>query len=175
MYVYIQNDIISTKKKFINSILKNTEMDLSKTSNFIIDRLFELIVDKKKIKTIYLEPFIIKEYINNIEFLKNKYNLLNESKIDKKIIDISINKFLCEQMKKIRNELENEKNEKNEIIGVLSWKMFDCNIILGERDESFIDILEPKLNNIMKIINEINSTSSLEEKEMIINKYYGIS
>ena len=50
--------------------------------------------------------------------------------------------------------------------------MFDCNIILGERDESFIDILEPKLNNIMKIINEINSTSSLEEKEMIINKYY---
>ena len=75
-------------------------------------------------------------------------------------------------MKKIRNQFENNKNE---IIGVLSWKMFDCNIILGERDESFIDILEPKLNNIMKIINEINSTSSLEEKEMIINKYYGIS
>ena len=80
-----------------------------------------------------LEPLIIKEYLKNIEFLKNKDSVinnesLNELKIDKKMIDISINKFLCEQMKKIRNQLENNKNE---IIGVLSWKMFDCNIILG--------------------------------------------
>ena len=70
-----------------------------------------------------------------------------------------------------KNRIQLEKN-KNEIIGVFPWKMFDCNIILEERDDLFLDLLKPKLERIMKIISEINNTSDLKEKEIIINKYY---
>ena len=157
---------------FLNSILKNKEMDLGKASNNTIDRIFELIVDKRNIKTLFLEPFIIKENINKISysFIQKENNNNYELKEDKiKEINNIIKKNFCIQMEKNRTLLEKNNNE---IIGVFSWKMFDCDIILEERDDSFLDLIKPKLERVMKIINEIKEETDPEEKEILINKYY---
>ena len=61
---------------FINSICKENEMDLGYSSFDIISRIFEFITEDKSLKVMYLEPYIVKEFLWRIDFLYNQLPLL---------------------------------------------------------------------------------------------------
>lgn len=156
---------------FYQSIQKYYEHDFGNASRGVLDRLFELIITDKVIKVAYIEPYVINESLKNIDFLyhqdipvTNKYEDEEYRKINERIMHRNI----CKEMYNLRHILEKD----NDIIGMLPWKMLDCDIILQERDKTFDSQLVPKLERVMNIIDEVNKQQTIEEKNEIINHYY---
>jgi len=164
-------------KTFIQSMMKLDEMDIGEMGRHVIDRLFELTVDDKTVKTMYLDPFVVDEFLGRIDFLYNQDVPVTCDMGLRKIksIERKIHKSMCKQMKKIRRRMGYDKNGNssiNEIIGFLPWKMFECDVMIEERDMGFATELEPKLDKVTKIIDEINRGETRKDRKRILRKYY---
>lgn len=170
------NDYIYDPKTFQLAIRLPYEMDFGDTENDIVDRLFELVTNNNEKKYIselkieYLEQFIIRKNLNKVEFI-NSQNIINENdNIDNSILENNIHKFFVNQIVQCRTKLEKVGN--CEIIGFIPWKLYNCDIISVNRDPELINLIQTKISETIKILNEIHAAPANKKNELF-QKYYG--
>ena len=174
------NEILSTSynynsKTFQSAIKLPYEMDFGDTKNDIVHRLFELITNNNENKYVsslkidYLDPFIVRKNLEKIEFMNSQNIITDEDKIDEITLNKNIHKFFVNQISQSRIRLEEHSD--CEIIGFIPWKLFDCDVILVNRDMECITNIQSKITESIKILNEIHKASD-EKKYELFNKYY---
>ena len=142
-----------------NQILMQNTVDIGNKSYKYINRLFEL-YDKQLIKVRYFKPIIDYNKVNDIplinvqEYIIPNLNLEAEVSKCKSLIDVFY--ATCH---------END----NRPIGILPWKLFKSVMIVEDRDDSYVDKFKDKANELLKIVDDINSYTTDEERK---NKYY---
>jgi len=158
---------------FTKAICRKNEIDLGRSNFETVSRVFELIIEDKTLKVMHLEPYIVKEFLWRIDFLYNQdIEIPEKIYIDK--MEDNIYKTFCKQIINARHKLKYDKNQiptTNEIVAFLPWKMFECDIILEDRDPVMIKNIKKKISKTIKIINEIK-TAKKSDKNHIYNKYY---
>jgi len=158
------------------TIKRENELDFGSAGFRTVSRVFELLTESgrhkknnpyiSKIQVKYLEPYVVDEYKWRIDFMYNQ-DVPIPARIDENLINGKINKHMLTHMNKARHELSGN----NEILGVLPYKMFDCDIIVANRDPDFEDLVKTKLERGMRIVREVNE-APMDKKESILAKYY---
>ncbi len=157
---------------FCQAIKQGYEMDFGNTGNSIIIRLFELMVESKDekyvsaVKTEYSEPYLVDEHLCRIDFMYNQDIPIPDT-IDVELIEKNIHKSFCKQIENIRHKLGDDK----EIIGFIPWKMFDCDIILVDRDPGFNKLINVKISEAMKLLTKVDKAPP-DKKDDMLKKYY---
>jgi len=162
-----------------SAIKGENELDFGSAGFRTISRVFELLTESNRckknnpyisgIQVKYLEPYVVDEYKWRIDFLYTQ-DVQIPAYIDEDLINKKIDKHMRHQMNNARRHL----SKNNEILGFLPWKLFDCDIIVANRDPDFDDLVKSKLKRGMQIVREINE-APVSKKEEILAKYYPLS
>lgn len=136
--------------------------DLGKITNkWLLNRVLEHIISKKHFKYRYIS--------HNINH-KFEYDIYDKSNNVKNIYNYDIQKSINSEIKDILDNL----NENENIIGILPYKLFDIYMKPVNKQLNFItNDIQKKVDNIINIIKECHTgNKTIEEKEIIIKKYY---
>lgn len=127
----------------------------------ILDRLFEL-VEIGRIKIKYPNMSVFTSELNRIAFL-------NSQNIGRKMDVKEIKKNISVQHDNI-NKFYND----NTItpIGIMPWKLMECDIIPVERNDKFIEVYRPEIERNLSILKKLRASSGSIKQNF--NLHYGI-
>ncbi len=133
----------------INSI--GEPIDFGKSNYKQLNRLLQL-VDNKQVAIEYSDIKLNQQVINKNKFIKN-HRMFN-------VKDISTNNNNIDY-----NDLIIENGKKNKyFMGYLPWKLMLIDIIEMERDHNWLDFIKPKIEEVLKLINELSDSNDVENK-----------
>lgn len=141
----------------VDSVSKPT--DFGKSSYFDFNRLLELIEMKR----------VIPHYCSVIHNYKesNKLEFIDTHSLQSKKIIKNPNCIAKDQIEKFQNVC---RNDNNVMVGYLPWKLLKSDIILGDRDDNWRNIIESPIKETLDIIDRINiSENPLDEFNRLFN------
>ena len=149
--------------------------DFSTMPNNVIQRLFDLMRNNDTIHVEYIKPFVINEHLWRIDFMRTQ----NIKKRIKKLGPNYKKKIRYDMYDMLKNEINIAKFKIDElgrggydIIGYLPWKMFDCDIILMERDNNYINNIRSAIAKGNIIVDDINNAKRIHDKMTILDKHF---
>lgn len=154
---------------YINPLNNNVVIDYGDSNDEQLKDIYSKISDRTENKTmnaLYSDIFIIYENLAEIDYVRQSGMMCDY--VDE-----------VEKTKEIKEFLETEKNnlfkklekKNNAVVGIIPYKIFECDIIIEERDADYEKKIGDALSKVMPVINEINNEINIEKKKSILDAF----
>ncbi len=126
-------------------------IDFGRSNSKVIERLFELI-EEKRITVVYYPTIVNYKVVNEMEFIATHQKMQKVTNINpKKVIRKYLDEFLdmCDDKELIP-------------IGYLPWKIIKSDVICEGPEENWKQIIEPPIKNTLSIIDTIMASGDIQ-------------